>query len=138
MWQMYRCLSVQCAVYVAIMIKIATLFFLIFNIQLLAAQAKITQTSAIKNYYSINDTIVIDVVVKLDPLTCTDGMQKTKTYLSGFKIYKNKEWVELKKGYWKGTFTLLVVGNRKQKGCFTVVRVTDKDQLKSQFIVNTK
>ncbi len=95
----------------------------------LYAQIDFKIEKGMKPAYAIGDTVVLLVKVKVNPKTCTDGMSRTKNFLSGLKITEKGNWQETIKGVWLNRYRLVTESNKKGMGQFTISRRTDKDNL---------
>ncbi|MGQ1783961.1 MULTISPECIES: hypothetical protein [unclassified Saccharicrinis] len=92
------------------------------------AQATINFWGVKKSNYAIGDTLRIKIQVNIPPEICSDGMQKTKIYLSGLDIIEQSQWNAMDNRNWAKEMTLKVRPNKKGMGKITAFRKADKGE----------
>lgn len=104
------------------------LLFIAFHHVMIAqnANATISFTNNEKDIYSIGDTLKILIQINMPPQICSDGMQKTKIYLSGLEINKQVEWKQKNNSLWEKEMELIVHSTKKEQSKITVLRRADK------------
>ncbi len=90
------------------------------------ASAVIEVLSENKETYALGDQMELRVSITVTPEICTDGMERTKIYLSGLELAKESDWQQVSSGRWTKILSLKVVGNKKNEGKITVLRKADK------------
>ena len=89
-----------------------------------------------KPLYAPGDEFRLQVMIKVDPATCPDGMAKAGIYTSGITTIEKSDWHETGKGLWQVTLSGRITGNKKGYSQLTIVRKTDKNNLFGQIRFN--
>ena len=100
------------------------------------ANASISFSNTRKEVYGIGDTLQIRVQVRIPPEICSDGMQRTKIYVSGLELYKQGEWQQKTGQVWRKQMAFIVTSNKKGQGKITVIRKADKGDFFLQEKIN--
>lgn len=100
------------------------------------AQITILLTDNEKVNYAPCETIKTKVIVKSLPETCTDGMKRTKIFVSGMDIINDAEWKQKGKGCFEKYLILKIHEKPGNKSRLTIKRKTDKEELFKQKVFN--
>lgn len=91
-----------------------------------SAKATISIIGEVKESYSVGDTLHALIKVNISPEICNDGMEKTKTFLSGLDMINSENWNQKNDSNWEKKMLLIFRDNKKRISKITVFRKADK------------
>ena len=97
-----------------------------------AAQISVKCQGGKRPFYHRGDTVNLEILLKLSPRSCLEGMKKTYVYYSGCEAVAQGAWTRLSGNVFRKPVKLLLTGGSKGKSKVTVVRNTDKESLFGQ------
>ncbi len=106
-------------------------FDFVCNAQNETATLKIVEGE--KDVYFVSDTLTFKASVVMPSDVCADGMNKSKVFLSGFKMLKEGCWKKEKGIVWTNEFQVSVIENNKKTSKITLMRKSDLGSFFTQF-----
>lgn len=79
--------------------------------------------------YKAGDKIELLISLKTLPVTCKDGLDKVKIYVSGLSISEQGEWKKISTSLWQKNIKLEVLKTSKNQAKLTILRKVDKEDL---------
>lgn len=128
MWKMLQ--SMQLQSHLVELTRAALLMLLLLCLPAFAtAQISVKCQGGRRPFYHRGDTVNLEILLKLSPQSCLEGMKKTYVYFSGCEAVGQGAWTRLPGNVFRKPVKLLLTGGSKDKSKVTVVRNTDKESL---------
>ncbi len=80
-----------------------------------------------KEVYSVGDTIIVKVQVKLTHRSCPVKLKKTKFKLNGMKVLKATRWKQLSSMVYVRKLQITITGTKGNKVSINAIRECEKD-----------
>lgn len=109
---------------------ILSLFFLI-SVAVFASYGQISlkYLNEKRTEYKAGDKIELLISLKTLLVTCKDGLDKVKIYVSGLSISEQSEWKKISTSLWQKNIKLEVLKISKNQAKLTILRKVDKEDL---------